>query len=144
MIQKILIPVDGSPYSERAAQLGTDMAGKYGASVTLLFVADLHSIQGAPVSSAAKTDMVAALRAVNQEMLEQMAQICRAESITPEIRQVEGTPATTIAQEARDGGYDLIVMGSMGLGLSEIEQQLLGSVTDRVLRQVSCPVLVVR
>jgi nucleotide-binding universal stress UspA family protein len=60
------------------------------------------------------------------------------------VKTVEGSPAAVIAREAEEGGHDLIVMGSRGLGLEDGESHLLGSVTDRVLRRVSCPVLTVR
>jgi nucleotide-binding universal stress UspA family protein len=64
--------------------------------------------------------------------------------VTPKTLEVEGAPGYAIAREATDGGYDLVVMGSRGLGLSEADLRLLGSVTERVLRMVSCPVLTVK
>jgi nucleotide-binding universal stress UspA family protein len=143
-LQKILIPVDGSLYSDRAATMGVEMARRYQASVTLLFVADTQSIQQAPVAAATRTELLEALHAANEEMLQRTAQLCATAGIAVETRQVEGSPATTIARHAEEGGYDLVVMGSMGLGLAEYEQKLLGSVTERVLRQVRCPVLVVK
>ena len=47
-------------------------------------------------------------------------------------------------REAADGGYDLIVMGSRGLGLPADQRDFLGSVTERVLRMVPGAVLTVK
>lgn len=54
----------------------------------------------------------------------------------------DGAPAGEIVRFARDGGFDLIVMGTHGdTGLTRV---VLGSVADRVVREAACPVLVVR
>ncbi len=55
---------------------------------------------------------------------------------------LSGHPASTIVQFARDNGIDLIVTGT--LGKSGIEELLLGSVADHVIRHAPCPVLVVK
>jgi len=55
---------------------------------------------------------------------------------------VEGRPDEAIVKVAEDVGADLIVMGSLGrTGLIKV---LLGSVTQRVIGQAVCPVLVVK
>jgi hypothetical protein len=52
-----------------------------------------------------------------------------------------GAPATRIVEEAQQGAYDLIVMGTHGrTGLSHM---LIGSVAERVVRTSGCPVLTV-
>jgi len=47
-----------------------------------------------------------------------------------------------ICREAKEGRFDLVIMGSRGLG--EIKGYLMGSVSNRVVRHASCPVLIVR
>jgi nucleotide-binding universal stress UspA family protein len=54
----------------------------------------------------------------------------------------EGRPADIIVQTAVDDQVDLIVMGSRGLG--GVKQLFLGSVSDRVADEASCPVLIVK
>ena len=54
---------------------------------------------------------------------------------------VWGTPEKAISEIASKG-YDLVVMGSRGLGT--ISSLFLGSVSERVLRQSTCPVLIVK
>lgn len=53
-----------------------------------------------------------------------------------------GAPHRVITAVAQQAGADLIVIGATGAGPWAAE--LLGSTADRVLRQASCPVLVVR
>jgi nucleotide-binding universal stress UspA family protein len=53
-----------------------------------------------------------------------------------------GEASKVILDAARDGGFDLVVMGTHGrTGLSHL---VLGSVAERVLRRAPCPVLTVR
>ena len=53
----------------------------------------------------------------------------------------DGHPAAEIVRVAEEGGYDLIVAGSRGR--NPVGELLLGSVSQAVVRQASCPVLVV-
>jgi len=52
------------------------------------------------------------------------------------------TVANTIVEYARDGGYDLIVMGTRGR--SGVQRVLLGSVAFGVITYANCAVLIVR
>jgi nucleotide-binding universal stress UspA family protein len=55
---------------------------------------------------------------------------------------VSGRPAHAIVEHAKDGGFDLIVMGTHGrTGLSHA---MMGSVAERVVRRAPCPVLTVQ
>jgi nucleotide-binding universal stress UspA family protein len=54
----------------------------------------------------------------------------------------EGDPAEEILRVAKDGGYDLIVVGHRGL--SPVKAFLLGSVSNQVVSHAPCSVLVVR
>jgi nucleotide-binding universal stress UspA family protein len=53
-----------------------------------------------------------------------------------------GDPAEEILRLADENGADLIVVGARGLGT--VKRLLLGSVSERVLRDARCPVLVVK
>jgi nucleotide-binding universal stress UspA family protein len=52
-----------------------------------------------------------------------------------------GDPAKEIITFAEEGHCDLIVMGRRGQGA--VSKALLGSVSDRVVKAASCPVMVV-
>jgi nucleotide-binding universal stress UspA family protein len=53
-----------------------------------------------------------------------------------------GNPGDVVCQEARGGGFNLVVLGSRGQGA--LKSHLLGSVSDRVMHHAPCSVLVVR
>ena len=53
-----------------------------------------------------------------------------------------GHPAETIARVAAEGNYDMIIIGSRGLG--GLKKFFLGSVSNAVLQEASCSVLVVK
>jgi nucleotide-binding universal stress UspA family protein len=55
---------------------------------------------------------------------------------------VEGRPSTEIVTYANKNAVDLIVMGTHGRGA--VGRALLGSVADHVIRQATCPVMLVR
>jgi arsenite transporter len=53
-----------------------------------------------------------------------------------------GNPAREIVAAARQGDFDLIIMGTHGHG--KLEERMIGSIAADVIRQSSVPVLVVR
>jgi len=55
---------------------------------------------------------------------------------------VEGRPSDEIVETAKEGNFDIVVMGSRGLG--GIKEFFLGSVSDRVADEAACPVLIVK
>lgn len=54
----------------------------------------------------------------------------------------EDRPADEIVKTAKEGEFDLIVMGHRGLG--RVKEFFLGSVSDRVADEAHCPVLIVK
>jgi nucleotide-binding universal stress UspA family protein len=144
MFQKILVPTDGSRYALRAAEYAADLARRYHAEVTVLLASDYQSVRASPAPAKVKADLEQALREANAAALSQTAAPIAETGAKVATREIEGAPAYVIGREADEGDYDLVVMGSRGLGLPEDERAFLGSVTERVLRMVSCPVLTVK
>ena len=139
-IRRILVPVDFSSHSDRAAALAAGLATRLGASIDLL-----HSIDFAPESAGYLTpdamDFGRKLQAIASERLEQITQ-----SIPDDVETVvhlhRGKPASVIEAIAKQVGADLIVMGTHGhTGLSHL---FIGSVAERTLRIAPCSVLAVK
>ena len=132
-IQKILYPTDFSSYSNQAYFHAIALAENHGASLTVLFVYS-------PDRGALGRGDVDADRRYWREQLEQI----RPTDPRIPVRHVflEGDPATEIVRYGRDAGIDLIVMGTHGR--TGLERLLLGSVAEKVLRDASCSVLVVK
>lgn len=145
MFKKILVPVDGSKHSIMAAVRAVDIAEKYHGSVTLLHVINisqltgLGSMQDPPLISEA---IVNNLKEAGQTIIDDTVKQLPPSKVEISTATVWGTPERVIINEITARGYDLVVMGSRGLGT--FSGLLLGSVSDRVLRQASCPVLIVK
>jgi nucleotide-binding universal stress UspA family protein len=141
-IHRILVPIDGSELSLKAAESAAELAQRLVAAVTLLTVVEPPEAAAAYVTQTALEEVRRGLWRASEEMLHQAA--ARMGSLQPPVatRVVWGSPAAAIAAEA-DAGYQLVVMGSRGLGAEPIDRQLLGSVAERVLRRTHCPVLII-
>lgn len=139
LFSKILIATDGSKYSQNAASKGLELARFHGAKVFALYVIDLRAlttVNGMP----APGNMYPILEEEGKRAVGQVKEM--AGDLPVETFVLAGHPAHTIIQFAKDNGIDLIVTGK--LGKSGIEELLLGSVADHVIRHAPCPVLVVR
>jgi nucleotide-binding universal stress UspA family protein len=134
-IKKILYPTDFSSYSNQAYFHAIALAEKHNASLTVLFVYNPDST----TTPGSQGDEVADRR-YWQGQLEQIRPVDTRIPVTHVL--LEGDPATEIVRYGRDAGIDLIVMGTHGR--TGIERLLMGSVAEKVLRDASCSVLVVK
>jgi len=138
MISRILLATDGSSFSELAGEYAIYLAELSGASLTAIHVIRVTPPQ--PVSP----------EAVEREKIRR-AELCFDGVLERSGRKdmridtkivVSRSIREAILEEAEEGGYDLIVMGSRGT--SGITKLLLGSVSEEVVKKASCPVLIVR
>jgi nucleotide-binding universal stress UspA family protein len=136
----ILCPVDLSERSRPALAHALALARRYEGRVTLLNVLpELPFIVSFPLSP----DRPALDPATRQGLWEELRAFAgpAADQAPLEAVVVEGDPARTIVERARDMGADLVVMGTHGR--SGVERWVLGSVAEKVLRKAHCPVLTV-
>jgi nucleotide-binding universal stress UspA family protein len=143
----ILVPTDGSEISERAVGQAVSLAAALGARLRLLHVQVSFPISLVGVGELVEPSTVDALLAATQQRSETILgeAMARAAAAGVEAEQsllVNPQPHQAILEEARTHGCDLIVMASHGR--RGLEGLLIGSETQRVLTQSSCPVLVVR
>lgn len=133
-ITKILYPTDFSSYSNQAYFHAIALAENHGASLTILFVQPPESLHPDAHGDEAFT------RSYWRNQLEQI----RPTNPDITVRHVllQGDPAEEIVRYGRDAGMDLIVMGTHGR--TGVERLVLGSVAEKVLRDASCSVLVVK
>ena len=138
MFSSILIPLDGSEYSQRAMATGLDLARLTGAKVTVLTV--VLGYKDAHVPAAPQPEAQTRQRA--QAYLQPFVDDGRALGfeIVADVR--HGDPAEEILRSAREHESDVIVMSTHGFG-SEGRHPL-GRVALKVLQTAECPVLLVR
>ena len=141
-VRQILVPIDGSELSLKAADAAAELGQRLSASVTLLTVVEPPETMSDYVSKTALEEVRRGLWQAGEASLGQAAARVRRLQPNVETRVVWGSPAVGIAQEAA-GGHQLIVMGSRGLGLLPADRQFLGSVAERVLRRAPCPVMII-
>jgi nucleotide-binding universal stress UspA family protein len=125
--------------SLNAAKVGASMADKYDSKLTLMHVI------GKSFSKTTMPDLeleIAGLRAEGSQILTNALQSIGKSENEVELILSWGNPLDIILEEAGNKPYDLIVMGSRGLGT--IKGLLMGSVSERVSRSVKCPVLIVK
>lgn len=144
MYREILVPVDGSPLSERALRYAIPIAERHGARLTLLQVVApiLPAIAGggAPVRDPA---LDAEWADEDRRAVERVAKRARKQTaVQVDVVFRRGRAAQEIAEYAKDQSIDLVVMCTHGRG--GFERLWLGSVADALLRQLTVPTLLVR
>jgi nucleotide-binding universal stress UspA family protein len=141
--KKILVPIDFSRHSERAAQLAAELVGKFGAQVTLLHV---YNIPTYPLPEgfvlASPQTVVELMERINDEVKRAKAGLLARGVTAVDTLLVEGSAHAEIVRVARQKGFDLIVMGTHGR--TGFQHAFMGSVAEKVVRKASCPVLTVR
>jgi len=138
MFRNILVAIDGSPAATAALDEAIELARSEGARLVLISVATppRWRYSGPPyVPYPTEQDLERAA----WEVLE------RAEALVPADVAVSsmvgaGPPAAAIVARAENGGHDLVVMGSRGLG--PVGSLLLGSVSRAVVARSPVPVLI--
>jgi nucleotide-binding universal stress UspA family protein len=139
VFKRILVAVDGSPHGIRAARLASRLARALDARATVLTVYDGPSARlGEPNYS---TALGRALQRARRTVERARRAMLEAGGPEPKTDWLDGAPAKSIISAARDGGYDLIVVGTRGRG--RMRAALLGSVSTVVAAQARRPVLVV-
>ena len=148
MFEKILVAIDGSAHSEKAAAAGIEMAKLYGGGITVLYVVDISKVYAPFGDLVTKVveDPFAAMRDIlkkqGDEAIKRIEEMAKTAAVPAERKIVDGYPADTIIQIAEEENMNLIVVGY--IGASGLDRFLLGSVADKVVRNSKVPVLVVR
>ena len=138
MMKNILVPVDGSEGADRAIEKAVMLAKLCNAKVNFLYVANISQLAINAVLSDAILDSVTKAGNVIVERAMEMVP----EGVEKESFSDTGSPAVVVLDFAESNNIDLIVMGSRGLGV--VKGVLLGSVSQYVVEQAKCPVLVVK
>lgn len=139
-MEKILVATDGSDNSERALIEAKKYAEYLDGEVTILTIVETlgryTTIEYQP------KDLVEELETEGQRILEDSLKIFGDFKGQVKTKLRKGNSADEILKEAKEGDYDLIVMGSRGLGT--FSRAMLGSVSSRVLNHIDMDVLIIK
>lgn len=124
----IVVGTDGSRFADAAAVTATNLAQFCNAKVTVVSVTT-------PSHGPER-------RAEAQTAVDLAVTHMKSKGVDAEGLVLEGQPAMTIVEVARERNADLIVTGSHGRGA--LERVLLGSTSERILSETPCAVLVVK
>ncbi len=159
--KKILIPIDNSKYSRYCTDLGVSLAARFGSELTgsHVYSANLHDKRfrdmevGLPrhyqeeeklkKSRKVHDSLIGdGLRMISDAYLESFKTACQESAIPFNGKMIEGKNWLELVKDARISGYDLVIMGLLGLGA--INGNLIGSVCERVSRKIRTDLLVIK
>ncbi len=147
LFTKILVPVDFSPCSEEAFRVALSFARLFQAEALLLHVIDMKSLdtlnmQGLALPSEEKGQKKR-LRHHARLNARRLLQFEEAKGVTIRRLLAEGSPFVEIARATRAEKADLVVMGSYGGRVGNVDKIFFGSTAEKVVRTAGCPVLTV-
>jgi nucleotide-binding universal stress UspA family protein len=154
VIEKILVPMDGSRQSLKALTYAIDAAKCFSASIVLLRVVTLSMLEmawnspssGGPIikqdflKQADRQDKKTMTHV--RKYLRDKVKIVSDNDIAGSFRVMVGDPADSIKQCCKEEKIDLVVMNANNKGW--LKRAIMGSVTDEVIRTSTVPVLVLR
>jgi nucleotide-binding universal stress UspA family protein len=147
MIEKILVPTDGSGHADKALIYASDLAVKYEAELYLM-----HAVQESKIPDGfdeflkaekiEKPEIQVYLENVGKRIVEAAKKKAKSKGLdNVETTIAIGDPTDEILKFAKAKDVDLIVLGSRGLG--GIKSVFLGSVSSKVCHQSDCTCMTV-
>ncbi len=134
-----MLATDLSPASEQAGIEALDLAAGLRAELLIVSVIDPHSLRLPGGRFRTRVDQV---RTTREAAAQEWVARGRAAGVRVAFLVWEGEPAESIVDAARSESVDFVVVGSHGRGT--VGRFFLGSVSDHVVHNAPCPVVVVR
>jgi nucleotide-binding universal stress UspA family protein len=139
-MKRILVAVDGSQPSIKAARMAADIALRFGAKLTVIHVVPKlllpPDVYGLTIAEVEKEH-----RAYAENVLQKAIELMQEPGVQVSTTVLYGSPAESIAEEAAASDVGMVVIGSRGHGA--VARMFLGSVSDRLIHISPKPVLVV-
>jgi nucleotide-binding universal stress UspA family protein len=129
-LSRILVAIDGSTYSDYALNVAVKIGEKYSSIIDLVHVEAPSSSDSSSINRAEN------LLGDRLEIVKERKLVCN------QIKIEAGDPASEILKLADSKDYDLVVLGSRGLG--GVRSLLMGSVSSKVAKEAKSSVLVVK
>ncbi|MCC7575544.1 MAG: universal stress protein [Methanomethylovorans sp.] len=139
--KKIFIATDGSEQNRRAVEYGIELAKIAGGKIFVGYVVDTAAFASIPMDAGWEM-MYELLETEANKAVQNVEQLAKQVGVDAETVVLEGHPSNEIIEFAQKNGIDVIVMGTLGKG--GLDRFLLGSVAEKVTRNSTVPVLVVK
>ncbi|GAA0478004.1 universal stress protein (plasmid) [Halococcus dombrowskii] len=137
MYETILVPTDGSKHAIRAAEHAHYLMQAFDATVHLVSAADIQTAGGMFNAGGVDRQFVERIEAEYEDAIATTEETFEGDAIETSV--LRGKPADAILEYATEHDIDLVSMGTHGR--TGVSRYVAGSVTERVVRQASCPVL---
>lgn len=155
VFERVLVPLDGSEHSQRALECAVQIAKKFDGKIMLLHVYSIAipsmvmhepstlTTAGVPVPTSTEVSkIVEGLREAGTKILSEGEGQAKSAGVEVGTLLKEGNAPQEIVKTAKEGGYNLIVMGARGT--HRITELLMGNVSEAVIKNAPCPVLIVK
>jgi nucleotide-binding universal stress UspA family protein len=149
LFSKIIVPIDGSDYSFKAAEYAIDIAKRYESEITLISIVASRvrygassGVFGAIPPSYLKRYENEAKKWFNRVLVKVKNDGSKVKKIKTDVITTPLSIVSTILQYAQKDDADLIVIGTRGI--TGFKKMLVGSVASGVVTYAHCPVLVIR
>jgi len=148
MFERIVVAVDGSQNSKRAAEVAVDMASRSNASLFVISVISSTVYTEAPpgmvAGGAAPSHMIDRAKTEAGTFVQEVVTKAEQQGVKVRGEIVENVPSVvdSIVDYVQEWKADVVVVGTRGL--SGLKKVLLGSVSSALVSKAPCSVLVVR
>jgi len=137
----VLVPVDGSDNSYRALDAALLLSEKLDSKITVVNVMEQVPITHIE-SEKLLRELLQAYKKENQEILSRCSKIATEKGLSIKTLLLQGNPASVILDYSKKEKFDLVIMGSRGMG--KFKQLILGSVSSKIVHHSQCAILLIR
>ena len=142
-MKKILITTDGSENATKALLKAKKYASALDANVTVLnVVKDTMVNQYTTLDFTTSEEVEKDLKRIGQEILNDVLKLFEGFKGKIDVKLERGDPSEAIIKEVEKEDYDLVIMGSRGVGT--FSRTMLGSVSTKVLNHIKTEILIVK
>ncbi len=138
LYMNILVPLDGSKYSEKALLHACDMAKNYHSRLILLYVVE----KSIPINLLDRKEYLEILRKFGNKVLIKAKETTTMKGLDSKIIMKEGNITNEIIKIAKKEQCNLIIVGSKGLGATA--RFFLGSVSNKLANNSPCSILIIK
>jgi nucleotide-binding universal stress UspA family protein len=140
-IKSILVAVDGSAHSEKAVRYACAMGPPLGAEVIILHVVPMV-VSATPYHDTVSDQPFISLQNLGEDILARATKLANSLGCKVTDLMSHGDPAAQIIDIASERNISMIIIGSRGV--SGLKRLFTGSISDKVSKSASCPVMIVR